>query len=225
MEKGMLDPAALRRHLEPQDVVDFVAEHGTPNFAPGEPGKWSYSNTGYALLGMVIEKIEGKAIDKSFETRIFGPLGMTKTYLWNEIPRKSFGLPRSWLNAPYDYETTEWNMSQGAAAGGVISTADDMHLFIEALVGGELFESSDTLALMQQSVPSDPGVEYGIGLKRIGEGHWGHDGQTLGYISIVNALDANDISVVAWATTSLNPLAYGATEITDALRQAGVIGD
>lgn len=223
MEQGLTDPVALRRHLEPQDMIDFVADHGTPTFAPGEAGRWSYSNTGYTLLGMVIEKIEGKAIDESFETRIFTPLGMTETYMWNGIPRKSFGLPRSWLAAPYDYETTEWNMSQGAAAGGVISTVDDMHLFIEALVAGRLFRSPETLALMQQGVPSDPGVEYGIGLKRLGDGQWGHDGQTLGYISIVNAFETKDISIVAWGNTSLNPLAYGATDITDALVQAGVI--
>lgn len=69
---------------------------------------------------MVIEKIEGKAIDQSDENHIFAPLGMTKNYLWNGIPRKSFGPPRSWLNAPSAFETTEWNMPQGAAAGGVI---------------------------------------------------------------------------------------------------------
>jgi D-alanyl-D-alanine carboxypeptidase len=111
IEGGMTDGEALRRQIDETDIVDFVARHGAPTFAPGEPGLWSYSNTGYALLGQVIEKVEVLPLAKSFENRIFGPLGMTRTFLWNGIPRPDFGLPRSWLAMPYDLETTEWNMS------------------------------------------------------------------------------------------------------------------
>jgi hypothetical protein len=107
MEAGLTDAAALRRPLAPEEIVDFVADHGTPYFAPDAAGRW------YALLGMVIEGIERKPLGKSFETRIFGPLGMEDTYLWNGITSRDFGLPRSWARSPLDWETTSWNMSQG----------------------------------------------------------------------------------------------------------------
>lgn len=226
MEGGTTDPQALRRQVSPEDVIDFVVEHGAPLFPPGKSGAWSYSNTGYTLLGLIIERVEGLPLEKVFETRIFGPLGMDNSYLWNGIPRPDFGLPRSYLVAPFDYETTEWNMSQGGAAGGVISTVDDMHAFIEALVGGVLFDSPGTLALMQDTVPtSSPAEAYGIGLERTGPDLWGHGGQTLGYISAIDAFNGRDISFVAWGNTSMNPLALGAANITDALRSSGALAE
>ncbi len=73
MEGGLTDRAALLRQIDPHDMVDFVVEHGAPNFLPDAQGAWSYSNTGYALLGLVIEKLDGQPLEKSFEERIFEP--------------------------------------------------------------------------------------------------------------------------------------------------------
>ena len=225
MEAGMTDRDALRRPLDPLAAMDFVIDHGKPLFAPGETGQWGYSNSGYFLLGLVIERIEGRAIDKSFEERIFTPLGMDRTYLWNAAPRKAFGLSRSWLKSPFDYETTDWNLSQGWAAGAVISTPGDMHRFIEALVAGKLFKSPQTLALMQQTVPTGRPTElgYGIGLKQLAPGLWGHGGQTLGYLSSIGAFSEADISYVAWASSSLNSFALGDMAILDALQTSGAL--
>lgn len=222
MEGGTSDRDVLRRSLSPAEMIDFVVDHGAPNFAPGAEGSWSYSNTGYVLLGMVIETLEGLSLSKSYETRIFGPLGMDRTYLWNGIPRPEFGLPRAYLTGT-EYETTDWNMSQGWAAGGVISTVDDMHVFVEALVRGELFRSPETLAAMQGTVPTtNPTLQgYGLGLALKGEDLWGHGGQTLGYESEIAA--SEDISLVAFETSSSNLMALGAAVISGALQSAGVL--
>ncbi|WP_413718543.1 serine hydrolase domain-containing protein [Silicimonas sp. MF1-12-2] len=227
MEGDINDPEALRRHLEPDEMMAFTLEHGQPNFAPGAEGAWSYSNTGFAILGMVIEKIEGLPIDKSFETRIFGPLEMKRTYMWNGVPRPAFGLPRSYLAAPFDYETTDWNMSQGWAAGAVVSTVEDMHVFIEALVGGRLFQSEDTLSEMMTTVKTThPALfGYGLGLALKGDNLWGHGGQTLGFESEVAAITDRDMSFVAWGTSSSNALGFGAFLIAEALRKSGVLPD
>lgn len=222
MEGGTSDRDVLRGSLAPSEMIDFVIEHGEPNFSPGAEGSWSYSNTGYVLLGMVIETLEGRPLSKSFEIRIFGPLGMDRTYLWNGIPRPEFGLPRAYLTGT-EYETTDWNMSQGWAAGGVISTVDDMHVFIEDLVRGDLFQSPNTLAAMQETVPTtNPTLlGYGLGLARKGQNLWGHGGQTLGYESDIAA--SEDISLVAFGTSSSNLMALGAAVISGALQSAGVL--
>ncbi len=222
---SMSDPAALRRGVTPQEMIDFTIDHGQPYFAPGEEGKWYYSNSGYALLGMVIEAVEGLPLDKSFENRIFGPLGMTRSYLWDGIPRKAFGLPRSWLMPPFDNETTEWNVSQSWAGGGVISTVDDMHRFITALVGGDLFQNTETLAVMQDTVPSPiPGTTgYGLGMILLEGDVWGHGGQTLGYISSLGASTGTDVSFVAWGNSAGNPVVLIAPDVIDALRSAGAL--
>lgn len=222
---SMGEPAARRRHVSPAEMVDFAVRHGQPVFAPGEPGRWAYSNTGYALLGLVIEKVEGLPLDKSFENRIFAPLGMTRSYLWDGIPRASFGLPRSWLNPPFEVETTDWNVSQSWAGGGVISTVGDMHRFIDALVGGKLFRASASLAQMQHTVPSPiPGTTgYGLGLMRLSGAFWGHGGQTLGYISTLGASAPQRLSFVAWGNSAQNAVVLMAPDIIRALQAAGAL--
>lgn len=225
MEGGMTDPAALRRPLDPDEAVEFVIAHGQPRFFPGEAGRWDYSNTGYILLGMVIERLDGRALDKSFEARLFAPLGMDRTYLWNGTPRRDFGLARSFLQVPFDVETTAWNMSQGWAAGGVISTPDDMHRFITALVAGRLFKLPETLALMQDTVPTGSVTDlgYGIGVRELAPGLWGHGGQTMGFLSSVGAFSNGGISYVAWGSSSTNLFALGDMAIVDALQTSGVL--
>jgi D-alanyl-D-alanine carboxypeptidase len=222
---SMSDPAARRRAVTPEEMIDFAVAHGRPLFEPGTEGQWAYSNSGYTLLGMVIEAVERLPLDKSFENRIFAPLGMTRSYLWDGIPRPAFDLPRSWLMPPYTVETTDWNVSQSWAGGGVISTTGDMHRYISALVGGELFASPGTLALMQETVPSPiPGTEgYGLGLVRIAGDVWGHGGQTLGFISAVGASAGEDVSFVAWGNSAANPVALIAPDVMGGLREAGVI--
>lgn len=224
---SMSDPVALRRAVTPQDMVDFAITHGQPTFVPGAPGQWAYSNTGYALLGLVIEAVEGLPLDKSYENRIFAPLGMTRSYLWDGVPRAAFGLPRSWLMPPFDVETTDWNVSQSWAGGGVISTVDDMHRFIAALVNGALFRDPATLALMQDTVPSPiPGTTgYGLGLIRLEGDVWGHGGQTLGFISTLGGAAGDGVSFVAWGNSAANPVVLLAPDIIAALRAAGVLGD
>jgi len=220
---GATDANLLKRQVEPQEMIDFVVRHGKPHFAPGDKNAWSYSNTGYILLGMVIEKIEGVPLEKSLDRRIFEPLGMDHTFLWRGIPRPAFGLPRSWLQAPFDHETTDWNLSQGWAAGGVISTADDMHRFIEPLLGGKLFKSPQTLALMEETVSTGSPLDlgYGIGLKLIDKGQWGHGGQTLGFLSSFGGFPAEHISYIAWSNSSSNIIAFGDMLIRDALKSSG----
>lgn len=227
LASGMADPAALRRGYSPDELIDFVVDHGRPDFPPDTDGAWAYSNTGYILLGMVIEKREGRPLDEVFRTRIFRPLGMTATYLWNDRPSPDLGLPRAWLSAPFEIETTDWNLSQGWAAGAVISTASDMHIFIQALLAGRLFRSAATLAQMQETVPTTLGdlPQYGIGLGRKASGFWGHGGQTLGFVSDVGALPDRGVSVIGWANSSQNAMAAAVALVSDTLSGAGVLRD
>lgn len=225
MEGDLADPAALRRGYRPEELLEFVIEHGRPDFVPGAEGKWNYSNTGYILLGLVIEKIEGKPIGQSYKTRIFDPLGMADTFIWNDVPTPEMGLPRAFFNPPFDVETTDWNMSQGWAAGAVVSTSADMHRFIGALSAGELFRSPETLGLMQEVVPTTLQTmpRYGIGLGEKSDGLWGHGGQTLGFESDVAYIDGRGISLVGWGTSANNAMGIGAALVVQALQQSGAL--
>lgn len=227
MEGDLKDPDALRRGYAMEELVRFAIDHGKPSFSPGAEGQWAYSNTGYVLLGLVIEKIEDRPIAEIFESRIFGPLELDNSLYVNGVPDIDIGLPRAYWAAPFDVETTEWNMSQGAAAGAVVSTTDDMHVFIEALLAGDLFESEATLAEMKVAVPTGGGAvrAYGIGLAEKGDAVWGHGGQTLGFESEVVLFEEPALSVVGWGTSANNVMGLGASAVSSALVKAGILPD
>ena len=227
MEGDLADPDALRRGYTMEELVAFAAEHGQPTFSPGAEGHWAYSNTGYILLGLVIERIEGRPLGQSFDARIFEPLGLKDTSYVDGVPGPELGLPRAYFSAPFDIEATDWNMSQGAAAGAVVSTVDDMHVFIEALLAGNLFALETSLAEMQETVTTSSGTipNYGIGLAQKAEGVWGHGGQTLGFESDIAFFEEPSLSMVGWASSANNIMVIGVSAVSKALVNAGVLPD
>ncbi len=227
MEGDLADPDALRRGYTMEELVAFAAEHGQPTFSPGADGQWAYSNTGYILLGLVIERIEGRPLGHSFDARIFEPLGLKDTSYVDGVPSPQLRLPRAYFAAPFDIETTDWNMSQGAAAGAVVSTVDDMHVFIEALLAGDLFASETSLTEMQEAVATGSMtiLNYGIGLAEKAEGVWGHGGQTLGFESDIAFFEEPGLSMVGWASSANNIMTIGVGAVSGALVNAGVLPD
>ncbi|MFL7838055.1 MAG: serine hydrolase [Candidatus Promineifilaceae bacterium] len=192
---GAGDSEALRSGYTPEELVRLAVENMPPDFNPGEPGQWHFSNTGYILLGMVLEAAGGQSYADMLQNRIFSPLGMTNTELLEGTPYID-SIVDGYMTYPYETDTSEWNGSQGWAAGGIISTAADLGKFARSLMGGALFKDPATLAVMTDfvKVPENRntavsgGSGYGIGLMEFAPGLWGHRGQTIGFSSIV-ALD------------------------------------
>lgn len=220
MEGALGDASMLKKGYTPTQLVKFAIDHGTPTFEPGESGKWAYSNTGFVLLGMIIEKLDGEPLGKIFERRIFKPAGMQDTQLWNGVPEAEFGLPKAYYKAPYAFETSEWNMSQGWAAGAVISTPDDMARFMRFLTEGRLFENADTFeAMVNGGGPADnPFLTYGIGIGEKSGGGLGHGGQTLGFQSDIGIFPEEDVVVIVWTNTANSLAGVGLQFIEPILR-------
>lgn len=131
--------------------------------APGE--RYLYSTYGYNLLQGVVEQVTGRSYDEYLRSAIFGPAGMTTTYLERpqEIVRHRVRqyvrgtTPLSWLNAPYVDLSVKW------AGGGLISTAGDIARFDIALNQGKLLRA-DTLERMYTSARLTNGNQTGYGL-------------------------------------------------------------
>jgi CubicO group peptidase (beta-lactamase class C family) len=151
----------------------------TPIAKPGVV--WHYSDTGYVLVGLVIESLTGKPLHEAYRKRLFEPLGLTETWLhWQEPPASSVVESHRYEGSldmyPQAHNSADW------AGGGLVSTTRDLERFIGGLMRGQLFADSKTLGLMTTWVPTGaPGVEYGLGLFRVdlGPGHGaivGHDG-------------------------------------------------
>jgi CubicO group peptidase (beta-lactamase class C family) len=112
---GAKNTAILTRAFTPEELVKITADSGLSEFAPAAEGQWKYNNTGYILLGLIIEKATGKSYEENLKTRIFEPLGLKQTYLQTGEP-KAGALPQAYYKSPFDFSTGEWNASQGWSA-------------------------------------------------------------------------------------------------------------
>jgi D-alanyl-D-alanine carboxypeptidase len=166
------------RQWRPRELLGYV--RGRP--AMGRPGeRFHYCDTGYALLGLVIERVTEATLEEAFRRRLFAPLGLRQTYL------KYYQSPPSGAGECHRYEghhdlfrdrrqTAEWG------GGGLVSSVADLIRFINAIARGELFRCAQTFRTMTKwRATGVAGVEYGLGLFRVGlpnrRGHlWGHDG-------------------------------------------------
>jgi D-alanyl-D-alanine carboxypeptidase len=182
------------RQYSRQELLDLALAH-PPTFQPGEAGKWAYSNTGYELLGMVIEKVTGHSWQHEVSERVIKPLHLTTMYL----PRpREYDLrgphPRGYLElsgpgAPRLADITEFDPSSFGASGMLISTPRDFNRFLSALLNCKLLKPG-TLAEMKRTVPAQlwPGSEYGLGLTRTplscGGYTYGHSGDVPGYSTL-----------------------------------------
>jgi D-alanyl-D-alanine carboxypeptidase len=216
----------------PEEVLAIAFAH-PPNFPPGTA--YEYCNTNYALLGLIAEQVDGKPLARAMQDRLFGPLGMHDTFLpartSNTIPAPySHGYlygsslfvltdtpyppdmqaaARAGTLLPTDY--TDLNHSFAYAAGGVISTASDLAIWIEALVTGRVFDAAyqrrwlDSLQAKDPSMPD--GQQYGYGMERL---RWGpnavyfHGGETPGYNAHMGYDTNSQMTFVMWTNLPIS---------------------
>jgi len=126
---------------EPADLVDIAIRDGKPYFKPGE--SFHYSDTGYILLGQIIEKVTHQPLAQVYREQIYQPLGMRNTYLEGREP--AVGNPRSHNYVGYLDETTYNPTLDAFSSGGQVSTAEDLATFITAVLKGRFFKKPGTL--------------------------------------------------------------------------------
>jgi len=171
-----------RKDMTVAEIID-LAKDKPMEFAPGEG--WKYSNSGYILLGAIIEKVSGKTYADFLQDRIFGPLGLKSSCYDSTsriIPRRASGYSKGnsgFENAPY------LSMSQPYAGGSLASSVDDLAAWTEALLAGKLIKR-ETLEKAFTSYKLKDGLDtrYGYGwcISRY-EGHRliEHDGGVNGF--------------------------------------------
>ena len=174
----------------PAEEAVALAVGKAPTFQPG--AEWEYSNTNYALVGMIIEKVTGHTWQHEVRSRLIRPLGLRDTYAPDTEPTipgpHAVGYQRFSADGP-DIDVTELNPSWGGAAGAMISTTANANTFLRALLSGKVLRPAQ-LEAMQDTVPATrfeaawPGVRYGLGLMWAPNacgGSWSHGGDILGF--------------------------------------------
>ncbi|MEZ4503092.1 MAG: serine hydrolase domain-containing protein [Dehalococcoidia bacterium] len=187
-DTGTVTLACVRR--DPHDTLARYVYGNDANFEPGQ--SWSYSNTNYTLLGMVIEAAAHVPLAEAYRTHIYEPLGMTSTFLdCYEEPVIDVVHGYSGFGAEMN-DVTGLHESIGWSAGGLVSTAPDLIAFARGLFGGALFDDPESLVAM--TTPA-PGSSYGLGITLQNE-YMGHAGYIAGFRSVLNYAPEFDAVVV-----------------------------
>ncbi|RZU12158.1 D-alanyl-D-alanine carboxypeptidase [Kribbella rubisoli] len=175
-------------------------------FEPG--GSWSYSNTNYIVLGLLVEAVTGKAYADEVRTRVLERLGLERTLL----PGDDVDLPephaRGYLQIAGEWvDLARFNASQAWAAGEIVSTAADLNRFYAAVLGGKLLGEPEQEAMLTV-VPVDDSFGYALGIERRrlpdGQVVWGHTGGIFGYQTIsYHAADLSRQLTLSYTGTTL----------------------
>ena len=146
----------------PEDTLKYHRAHLTAHFLPGE--EFHYSDTGYLLLGKLIEVMYEKSLGQVLTDEIFEPLSMRSSCLWGY----SEPLDATEQELLYAY-MGDREVSHDAwlpadwGGGGVVTTMEDLLSFQKALVEGKLVSPS-ILGKMKQWIKWERGIDYGYGL-------------------------------------------------------------
>lgn len=186
-----LGPAMEDRSRTYDQLEDYrhLALRDKPRFTPGDGV--GYSNTGFLLLGALIQEVSGQRWDEYLAKQVFEPSGMKKTHAYRPLEDKAVA-----IGYYYDDERDAWVpntdllVGRGTSAGGSASTSEDLVAFANALVRGDLV-SPETLERMKtpRSELQGTGMLYGYGVTvsagEAGERVFGHEGGFPGVSSLL----------------------------------------
>ncbi len=192
------------REWKPNDLLSY-AYNQKAYFQPDEDVR--YSNTGYVMLGMLIEKIEGKPFYKVFEEKLFLPLGLTMTKFAAEdhIPN---GIVRGYIDMYSNLQVVESTYFSGwdyyTADGGLISNPYDMSVFFRALMKGQIINSNSLHEMLTWKTPNetDPNffpISYGLGIFKIETDKgiaYMHSGDAVGYYANMLYFPSDSTTIV-----------------------------
>jgi D-alanyl-D-alanine carboxypeptidase len=193
-----------KRKWKPEELIDVSLK----NKIYFEPGKgWHYSNTNTTMLGLIIEKITGNTLPAEIKKRITDKLGLKQTD-FAEVPELSGSYPRgygeddaTWVYPLVDV-TTKYDPSWAWAAGAMVSTVEDLKVYLKALTEGKLTSKEMHAERLKWGLDK-PEAKYGFGIFEIGNGYYGHNGSYPGFHNIsVHSPITNITAIIFYNTQS-----------------------
>ena len=196
----------------PATTLDLVAHQKALNFPPG--AEYSYSNTGYALAGVIVQRVSGQTLDAFTQARLFKPLGMTHTRWRDDFTDVVKGRTTAYSGTAERGFHTDMSFTNMIGNGGLLTTVGDLLLwnenFFNPKVGGQAFV--DTMQT-RMVLRNGRRITYALGLEVStydGVPEVGHSGSTAGYRTFLARYPAQHVSVaVLCNVASANPVALG----------------
>jgi CubicO group peptidase (beta-lactamase class C family) len=200
-------------------VLTSLEQQSAGQFPPGS--KWQYSNSGYAVLAMIVEKVSGKPFGQFLHERIFVPLKMNSTLAYekgkNEVPRRAYGHTKekdgSWR------ETDQSPTSAVLGDGGIYTSIDDLEKWDRALRDHTLLSEAEMQPALTPVEPtsgpaklhSGKTLSYGFGWfldPYQGHRRMYHDGETIGFLTTIQRFPDDNLTVIVLANrTDVDPQA------------------
>lgn len=192
---------AYRFRFTPEEIIR-VAHTRPMDFEPGTG--YYYSNTGYFLLSLMVERIEGLPLGQVLENRIWGPLGMNQTRMADPehiIRHRASGYYVDYTDKLVNRDATQTSSTLGA--GGIVSTVHDMVRWDEALYCTDLLSAESKEEMWTPAIlPNGQTTNYGFGW-RTGEykGLWtvGHNGMVAGFVASFLRIPEAEMAVIVFA--------------------------
>ena len=190
----------MAQAIRPDDLIQRYAG-GKVDFEPG--AKYSYSNTGYTLLGRVVERVSGKPLGEFLKERIFTPLGMRSATF--EPPGQGTGLARGYRALGID--ETEWAPPEGEGwlngAGGIWCSANDLSRWALALMDGKVLDARHLEVKTRPRILNNGKKSYygsGLSVRELNDkAVWGHTGAVSGFHANLTMLPRTRSVVVTLA--------------------------
>ena len=192
---AIMSGGGIMRDLSTAALIDSFKDEAA-EFAPGEG--WAYNNSGYVLVGAVIEAAAGKPWHAYLEEAFFAPLGMERTGYGNEAEAVIRGHVggytldgERWARARY------LSMTQPHAAGALVSTVDDLLRWNRALHEGRVLRPASYAAMTTPAgKAAENGYGFGIGAGTLrGKPKLEHGGGIFGFSASLLYLPEEQVSV------------------------------
>jgi CubicO group peptidase (beta-lactamase class C family) len=223
-EKRQGAPIWTNTHqIQDAEVLDLLKQEKAGNFTPAT--QWSYSNSGYVVLGLVVAKISGKPFREFLRERVFAPLKMSQTVAYqegqNEVTNRAYG---------HSNEENTWKeMDQSPTSatlgdGGIYSSLSDLAKWDEALAHHTLLSENEMQPALTAAQltngnqaqwpansdrPQGTPVSYGFGWFLDSYRHharmW-HYGDTIGFHTYIQRFPADPLTIIVLCNrTDLDP--------------------
>jgi len=196
----------------PATTLDLVAHQKALNFPPGT--EYSYSNTGYALAGVIVQRVSGQTLDAFTQARLFKPLGMIHTRWRDDFTAVVKGRTTAYSgNAERGFHT-DMSFTNMIGNGGLLTTVGDLLLwnenFFNPKVGGQAFVDTMQTPMVLRNGRR---ITYALGLEVStydGVPEVSHSGSTAGYRTFLARYPAQHVSVAVLCNVGIaNPVLYG----------------
>ncbi len=197
---GLIDyedvvPAYSTAQLRDADVLRLLEMRNKTYFAPGTG--YRYSNSGYALLALIVERASGRSFQSYLRENIFLPQGMRVTLAHVRegppVVNRAYGYSNfegAWIRT--DQSTT----SAVLGDGGIYSSIGDLEKWDAALYDGRLLSDASRRMAFAAATPTDQAdVAYGFGWRVTGETVW-HSGETIGFRNVIVRFPQRRLTVV-----------------------------